>query len=212
MLDGNERPEGGALNEGTVAGAVTNLGAFLQLRDLGERVFNDLSVTWWMICVAYAAAAALSFIWIVAMRFVAGVMVWASIGLIFTLFGGLFSYTLYKYLLVRELPSAQGNIFTVNVTPNYARDVLALADTWLAFTIILGIVFVIIVMVLIALRKRILIAIELIEQGSKVVAQLFSTLFFPIFPFILHVVIVLSFACVAVGLASAKEPEYRVRR
>ena len=54
----------------------------------------------------------------------------------------------------------------MNITPDYAKDVLALSDTWLTFSIMLGVVFGIIVLVLIALRRRILISIELIEQAG----------------------------------------------
>ena len=179
--------DGKPVSEGTISSAVTALGAFLQLRGLGERVFNDLSDTWWMIGVAMVAACITSFLWIILMRFFAGIMVWTSLGGIFVLFGGLFGWTLYKYIKIKDLPSAQGNIFQVNFTPDYGNDLLALAETWLAFTIVLGIIFGIIVLVLLALRQRIAIAIELIEEGSKAVGQMFTTLFWPIVPFVLHI-------------------------
>lgn len=60
------------------------------------------------------------------------------------------------------------------------------------------------------LRQRIKIAIELIEQGSKAVGQMFSTLFFPVVPFVLHVAVVFSFAAVALYLSSAGQAEYKV--
>lgn len=210
VFNADENPSGRAINQRTVSSAVTALGAFLQVRGFGERVFTDISATWWMICLALLVAAITSFLWIVLMRFFAGVMVWTSIGLIFTLFGGLFSYTLWKYIIIKDHPMAQGNIFQVNFTPDYGKDVLALADTWLAFSIICGIIFLIILLLLIALRQRILIAIELIEQGSKAVGQMFSTLFFPLVPFCSQIVVVLFFAGVAVYLSSAGQPEYRI--
>ncbi len=143
-------------------------------------------------------------------RCFAGIMIWTSLCLLFVLFGGMFGYTLYKYFEVKDLPSAQGNIFSVNITPDYVKDVLKLSDTWLAFSIILGIFFLIIVMILIALRTRIMIAIELIEQASKSVSSIISTLFFPVFPFVMHVFVVLAFAFVALSLSSAGEAEYKV--
>ena len=163
-----------------------------------------------MIGVALAVATIISFLWIVLMRFVAGIMVWTSIGLIFGLFGGLFGYTLYKYIVIRNLPSAQGNIFMVNFTPDYFDDVLALADTWLAFACICGIIFVIILLVLIALRTRIQIAIELIEEASKAVAQMATTLSFPIFPFTLQLAVAFCFVTVALHLSATGKAEYRV--
>ena len=87
---------------------------------------------------------------------------------------------------------------------------MALADTWLAFTIILGIIFGIIVLLLIALRQRINIAIELIEQASIAVGHMFSTLFFPILPFILQTFVVIFFASIAIYLSSAGHAQYQV--
>lgn len=152
VFEDRDTVDGKGVKEGVLTSAVTALGAFLEVRNFGERVFNDLSATWWMIVVAFVAAAVISFLWIVLMRFFAGIMVWTSIFLAGGLFGGLFGYTLYKYITVKDLPSAQGNVFMVNFTPDYAKDLLALGDTWLAFTIILGIIFVVIVMILIVLR------------------------------------------------------------
>ncbi len=41
-------------------------------------------------------------------------------------------------------------------------------------------------------------------------AQLFSTLFFPIFPFALHVGVAVMFTAVALYLSSAGTPEYKI--
>ncbi len=46
------------------------------------------------------------------------------------------------------------------------------------------------------------IAIELIEEGSKSVGQNFGSIFFPIVPFVFHVVVVAFFAGVAMFLSS----------
>ena len=75
----------------------------------------------------------------------------------------------------------------INFTPNYGRDFLNLAQTWLAFSIILGIIFLVVALVLIVLRKRIALAIELIQESSKAVAHMPGTLVWPLTPFLLHV-------------------------
>ena len=46
--------------------------AYLNIREVGERVFSDLAETWWMIGLSMIGACILSFIWIVLMRFLAG--------------------------------------------------------------------------------------------------------------------------------------------
>ena len=71
-------------------------------------------------------------------------------------------------------------------TPDFLQDVFGLRDTWLALVCVLGIILAIIILVLVALRQRINIAIELIEQGAKAAGQMCSTMFFPIIPFLLQ--------------------------
>ena len=150
---------------------------------------KDLSHTWWMIGIGFILACVLSFVWILLMRFFTGIMVWTSICLIFVLVSGLFGYSLHRYFQVKDITTNQINILQVNLTPDYLNNVLQLADTWLAFAIILGILTGIVLLVLIALRNRIQIAVELLEQAAKAVGQLCSSIFWPIFPFVLHVLV-----------------------
>ena len=105
------------------------------------------------------------------------------------------------------------------------EDILQLRDTWLALTIILTIVFLVILLLLIFLRQRICIAIALIQQGSKAVGQMSSTLLFPLIPFLLQLVstdeinrIILLFLQIVIGwfllvsllITSSGEQEYSV--
>lgn len=50
-----------------------------------------------------------------------------------------------------------------------ANEYLAKKETWLVLSIICGIVFLIIFLIVIFLRKRIVIAIALVKEGSKYV-------------------------------------------
>ena len=75
----------------------------------------------------------ISFIWVLLMRFIAGIMVWTGIFMVFFMAGGLFGYSLFRYHTAKSVADLQKNIFQVNITPSYFNDVLALADTWLAF-------------------------------------------------------------------------------
>ncbi len=51
----------------------------LNVKTFGEKVLADLKQAWWIILVAVVLASFISFMWIILMRFVAAVMVWASI-------------------------------------------------------------------------------------------------------------------------------------
>jgi len=107
-------------------------------------------------------------------------------------------------------PAAQKSFLELNLTPEIMDDFLKQSDTWLAFTVILGILFLVIICLFIFLRKRIQIAIALIEEGSKAVGTMFSSLLFPIVPYLCQLVVVFWFLVVALLLASTGEQEYRV--
>ena len=92
------------------------------------------------------------------------------------------------------------NIFQVNITPDYFKSddfdnpgVLELKSTWLAFVIISGILFGIALLIFVALRQRIQLAIGLIKEGAKASGQICSSMFFPLVPFILHIVVAIWF-------------------
>ena len=80
------------------------------------------------------------------------------------------------------------NFQQINFTPDYGKDFLNLAQTWLAFTVVLGLIFLVVALVLIVMRKRIALAVELIQESSKAVAHMPATLLWPLVPFLLHVI------------------------
>jgi len=187
-------------------------GSFLAVRQFGERIFSDLMETWWMIALALLGATVFAFIWIILMRFLTGPMVYTSILAVFVGLGSALGYCAYRLHIVWQStdPETHRNIFQLNWTPQIADDFLKQRDTWIAFTSILGIIFLIVVCLFIFLWQRIRIAIELIKQGSKAVAHMFSSLFFPIIPFLLQLVVVAWFMVVALFLSSWGITEHRI--
>ena len=151
-------------------------------------------------------------------------MVYISILAVFVGLGSGLGYCAYRLYIVWQStdPETHKNIFQLNWTPQIAEDFLKQRDTWIAFTSILGIIFLIVVCLFIFLWQRIRIAIELIKQGSKAVAQMFSSLFFPIIPFMFQLVVVawwvtstklmvfLRFMVVALFLSSWGITEHRI--
>jgi len=187
-------------------------GTFLAVRQFGERVFSDLKATYWMVGLALIGACVISFVWILLMRFLAGVMVYTSILTVFLGVGSLLgycSYNLYK-IWPSDDPETNKNIFQLNWTPEIIDDFLKQKNTWLAFTSVVGILFLVVVCLFIFLWQRIRIAIALIEQGSKAVGQSISSLFFPLLPFLLQLVVVAWFLIVALYLSSWGIPEHRI--
>ena len=76
----------------------------------------------------------------------------------------------------------------VSWTPYFLEDILLLRDTWLVLSIILSFSFLLVLLLLIFLRQRIVLAIGLIQNGSKAVAQMCSTLLFPLIPGLIQMV------------------------
>ena len=163
--------------------------SFLAVRHLGERVFNDLQETYWMIGITLLGACLLSLIWIVLLRFVAGPLIYTSILAVFLGLVGLLvfcSIRLHHSWLSTD-PAAHKNVFQLNWTPEIVDDFMKQKDTWLAFTCILGILLFLCLCLFAFLWKRIRIAVALIKEGSKAVGHLCSALFFPFIPFLFQV-------------------------
>ncbi|XP_022248889.1 choline transporter-like protein 2 isoform X2 [Limulus polyphemus] len=182
------------------------LALILNARQVGERIFQDFSRVWWILILLLLASMVLSFIWILLMRLVAGVMVWLSIICVTGLLGFGCYYSVKKYMSLEDQPGSDAAFsFTTNL-----KSYLALRDTWLAFAIISGVLLTILLLLLIFLRKRILIAIALIKEGSRAVGTMMSSLFFPIIPYIFLFALFVFWGSVAMYIASAGRPSYRI--
>jgi len=187
-------------------------GTFLAVRQFGERVFSDLKATYWMVGVALIGACIFSFVWILLMRYLAGAMVYTSILTVFLGVGSLLGYCSFNLYHVWQStdPETNKNIFQLNWTPEIVDDFLKQRDTWLAFTSVVGIIFLVVVCLFIFLWQRIRIAIALIEQGSRAVGQSISSLFFPLLPFLFQLVVVAWFLIVYAYLSSWSPAEHRI--
>ncbi|KAI0213012.1 Choline transporter-like protein 2 [Lamellibrachia satsuma] len=105
---------------------------------------------------------------------------------------------------MKDNPANQGNVeFTTNLD-NYTN----LANTWLAFSIICGTILLITLILLIFLRKRILIAIAVIKSASRAVGAMIFTLFWPLIPFLLQVILFVFWGASAIYLASSGSATY----
>ena len=165
-----------------------------------------------MIGVSLLGAAFLSLIWIVLMGFVAGPLLYTTIIVVILGQVGLLvfcSVRLYQSWLSSD-PEAHKNIFQLNWTPEIVDDFLKQRYTWLAFTCILGVLLLLSLCLLAFLWERIRIAVALIHEASKAVAQLCPTLFFPFLPFLLQVIYSKLVACKGFSshITGIKVPKY----
>ncbi|XP_071656835.1 choline transporter-like protein 2 isoform X1 [Patagioenas fasciata] len=181
----------------------------LEARQLAMKIFEDFTVSWYWIIIGLAIAMVGSLIFIVLLRFLAGIMVWVMIVMVILVLGyGIF----HCYLEYAKLKGEAGS--DVSLTDlGFQTDLrvyLHLRQTWLAFMIILCIVEVLIVLLLIFLRKRILIAIALIKEASRAVGHIMMSLLYPLCTFFLLCLCIAYWACTAVFLSTSNEAIYKV--
>uniref|UniRef100_A0A1Q3G3L9 Choline transporter-like protein n=1 Tax=Culex tarsalis TaxID=7177 RepID=A0A1Q3G3L9_CULTA len=189
-----------------IVNAITNIKLFA---GTGQMVVEDILETWRLVIVILVLSLIASLIFITMLRWIARPMVWISIlGVIAALsYGVYYSYTRYDYISKHPVENH------VNVSPNLSSLVESWFKSdkvWLWILVILSIVLVVLLLVVLVLRKRIVIAIALVKEGSKAVSAIFSTVFFPIIPWLLHIAVIVFSVVVGLYLASIGEPVYRV--
>uniref|UniRef100_A0A4W5PEE6 Choline transporter-like protein n=1 Tax=Hucho hucho TaxID=62062 RepID=A0A4W5PEE6_9TELE len=151
----------------------------------------------------------ISLLFIVLLRFLAGIMVWVMIVMVILVIGYGIVHCSMEYV---SLKSEAGSNVTLKDL-GFQTDVsvyLHIRQTWLAFIIILAIVEVIIILLLIFLRNRILIAIALIKEASRAIGYVMSALFYPLFTFALLTIVIAYWAVTAVFLSTSNQPIYKV--
>jgi len=90
------------------------------------------------------------------------------------------------------------------------KQILRDEYTWLILSIFFGVCFVVILLIVIVMLKRIRIAIAMIKEGSKVVSSLISTMFFPIFSWTLYLATIAFSIYVGLHLISIKERSFKM--
>ena len=183
----------------------------IDLRSYGEKFLVDLAKYWWIVLLALLLACVLSFGWIVLMRFAAAPVIGISIGLCILLLVGTTAFSFYKYATLAEagVEAVQDDIFLPPVVSSLSGYYYN-KNTWLGLGIVVGILTLIIFFILLFLCKRIIIAIQLIEEASKAIGTMMTTLIFPIAPSLLQGLVIIWFMVVASFLATAGNKEYQV--
>uniref|UniRef100_A0A671XPZ3 Choline transporter-like protein n=1 Tax=Sparus aurata TaxID=8175 RepID=A0A671XPZ3_SPAAU len=166
-------------------------------RQVAMRIFEDYTQSWHWILLGLVIAMVVSLIFIVLLRFLAGVMVWVMIVLVILVIGYGIFHCFMEFRSLKGEPGADVTIRDLGLQTDFSVY-LQIRQTWLAFMIILAIVEVIIIMLLIFLRKRILIAIALIKEASRAVGHVMSSLFYPLLTFALLAIVIAYWAITAV--------------
>uniref|UniRef100_A0A8C5FL47 Choline transporter-like protein n=1 Tax=Gadus morhua TaxID=8049 RepID=A0A8C5FL47_GADMO len=154
-------------------------------------------------------AMVVSFVFIVLLRFLAGVMIWVMIILVILVIGYGIFHCYWEFASLKGVAGADVTIKDLGLQTDFSIY-LQIRQTWLAFMIILAIVEVVIILLLIFLRKRILIAIALIKEASRAVGHVMSSLFYPLLTFCLLAMVIAYWAVTAVYPSVSLHPNPRL--
>ncbi|XP_077413840.1 choline transporter-like protein 2 isoform X1 [Vanacampus margaritifer] len=188
---------------------VKNATVVIEARQVVMKIFEDYTQSWYWILIGLVIATVLSLIFIVLLRFLAGIMVWVMVALVIIVIGYGIFHCYMEYAALKGTPGADVTLQDLGFQTDFSVY-LQIRQTWLAFMIILAIVEVIIILLLIFLRKRILIAIALIKEASKTIGHVMCSLLYPLFTFLLLAIVIAYWATTAVFLSTSNEPIYKV--
>ncbi|CAH1236390.1 unnamed protein product [Diabrotica balteata] len=191
--------------------SVNNIKLLYDFQEIGQKIIEDLITCWWKIALGVGIALVVCLIYIFILRWFAGPLVWLSIiGVVVGLGAGLY-FSIVQYNHALNDISSNNNTQYEEEKEMREKQLKTTKDLWLTCVIIVAIVLVVILLILLVLRKRIVLAITLIKEGSKAVGSVTAALFFPILPWILQFGVIAYSIAVGVYLATVGKPLYKTR-
>ncbi|XP_033634206.1 choline transporter-like protein 4 [Asterias rubens] len=209
FADENGQTENGRNTTNEQVDTLGKLVSFVYGIEQIENLVDDFLKTWPYILAALGGTMLLCFFLLVLMQWLATFIVWAVlvafVGLL--AFGNYFTYT--RYFQYRD-QSKCGDFG--DATFNYLDPECYLESSviWLVFAIILSVIGGILILIILVLFNRIRLATAVIEEASRAMGMMPSTIFGPILPFILQITFAVFWAFVFVFLASIGEASYTV--
>ncbi|XP_032094883.1 choline transporter-like protein 4 [Thamnophis elegans] len=200
----------GTMSVNETVGYITNgteqlLGS-LNVKDISVKIFEDFTRTWIWILIGLLLAMLLSLIFLLLLRYIAGVLVWVLIvGVI-----SIIAYGIYHCYTEYDILKKKGaTIQTIGFTTNFSAYG-SVKETWMVALIVLCVAEAILLLSLVFLRNRIFIAIALIKEASRAIGHMMSTLVYPLLTFILIVICVAYWGMTALYLSTSGEPLFRI--
>ncbi|XP_038114257.1 choline transporter-like 2 [Culex quinquefasciatus] len=189
------------------------------LSETDNLFFDDVRQSWLLVLGVLVLSLLATVLFILMLRWIAKPMIWITIASIFAvlIFVIYYSYNQYdtiknRVIIHPEVDRLLDSLFKMNnINIRTHMDGSASEYYWLTAMIILLIVLVVLLLLIWAMRKRVLLAIALVKEGSKAVRAIFSTVFFPIFPWIVQILVITFAITVGLQLASIGAPVFRVK-
>uniref|UniRef100_A0A3P8S5Q6 Choline transporter-like protein n=1 Tax=Amphiprion percula TaxID=161767 RepID=A0A3P8S5Q6_AMPPE len=189
--------------------AAIGIASLLNAKEVGMKIFEDYANSWIWILIGLVITMVVSLVFIMLLRFTAGVLLWLIIfGVIIAVGYGIW-HCYWEYSSLMGKPGSNVTITDIGFQTDFSIY-LQRSQTWLIFMISLSVIEAIIVIMLIFLRSRLRIAIALLKEGSKAISYIMSTLFYPVITFFLLAICIAYWAVTAVFLASSGNAVYKV--
>lgn len=180
-----------------------------EAQQLGEEIVEDLVNSASVVLLVLLFTLIASLVFISLMRWLAAPILWFSIfGVLIGLLAAIY-YSIKQYIFWRDTPTVPLHDFNLQ---RKVQNLLQEPRTWLYLSIFVGVCFLIIFLLVIVLRKRIRIAIALTKEGSKAVSTVISTVFFPIFSWVLYIAAIAFAIGVGLYLGSIGKLSFRMVR
>ncbi|CAH0747569.1 unnamed protein product [Diatraea saccharalis] len=185
----------------------SQINALVNYEQLSAQIVQDLVQSRWYMAGALVGVVVICFLYILLLRWVVTPVVWASIACLL----GALAFSLYlcynNYIYYRNNPVSLHQ--TTNLK-GYAESIFSKKETWLGIMIVVSVVLLVLLLIVIFLRKRITIAIALIQEGSKAIIAIKTTVFFPIIPCVLQCAVIAYGIFVLMFIMSMGESAFRV--
>uniref|UniRef100_A0A4W5R030 Choline transporter-like protein n=1 Tax=Hucho hucho TaxID=62062 RepID=A0A4W5R030_9TELE len=185
--------------------------SLLDAKEVGMKIFEDYASSWYWILIGLVITMVVSLAFILLLRFTAGVLLWLIIFGVIAVVGYGIWHCYWEFSTLRGKPHSDGDVTISDIGFQMDfRVYLQLSQTWLILMISLSVIEATIIVILIFLRRRVRIAIALLEEGSRAIGYIMSTLFYPIITFVLLAICIAYWAVIAVFLVSSGDAVYKV--
>uniref|UniRef100_H3BWP8 Choline transporter-like protein n=1 Tax=Tetraodon nigroviridis TaxID=99883 RepID=H3BWP8_TETNG len=187
-----------------------SLAGLADAKELSVKIAEDLAQSWKWILVGLLVSLTASLLFIVLLRFTAGLLLWITIvGVTLLLAYGIW-YCSAEMSRLKDKPGSEVSIAEVGFHADL-QVYLQLRQTWIIACVCLGVAEASVALMLIFLRRRIGVAVAVLREASKAIRHITSSLFYPLITFLMLTVCVLYWATTAVyPSASSGEAIYKV--
>ncbi|XP_070701125.1 choline transporter-like protein 5-A [Pempheris klunzingeri] len=189
--------------------AAKGITGLMDTKELGVKIVEDYIKSWTWILIGLLLSLAVSLVFILLLRFTAGLLLWLTIITVVLLLAYGMWFCSMELSRLRDMPGSDVTIVEVGLQTDL-QVYLQLTQTWIILLMSLGLAEASILLMLIFLRRRVQVAIALLREASRAIGHIMSTLFFPVITFLLLIVCISYWAVTAVYLASSGEAVYKV--